>query len=80
MQVHIPQQNEIVERQNRTTIERTRSSLIECQLPIFLWIEAVTTANYLINCSPTSANHGVTSEEKYSGKKPKVEYLKFLAP
>ncbi|GJV49861.1 retrovirus-related pol polyprotein from transposon TNT 1-94 [Tanacetum coccineum] len=49
-----PQQNDVVERQNRTLVEAARTMLIFSKAPMFLWAEAVATAVfgalcYLIN-------------------------------
>ncbi|GJZ76932.1 retrovirus-related pol polyprotein from transposon TNT 1-94 [Tanacetum coccineum] len=38
-----PQQNGVVERQNRTLVEAARTMLIYAQAPLFLWAEAVAT-------------------------------------
>ncbi|GJW15191.1 retrovirus-related pol polyprotein from transposon TNT 1-94 [Tanacetum coccineum] len=39
-----PQQNDVVERQNRTFVEAARTMLIFSKAPMFLWVEAVATA------------------------------------
>ncbi|GJU16652.1 retrovirus-related pol polyprotein from transposon TNT 1-94 [Tanacetum coccineum] len=39
-----PQQNDVVERRNRTLIEAARTMLIFAKAPLFLWAEAVATA------------------------------------
>lgn len=52
-----PQQNKVSERRNRTIMERARSMTNDCQLPTYLWTEAVSYATYLINRSPTRAKH-----------------------
>ncbi|GKD16754.1 integrase, catalytic region, zinc finger, CCHC-type containing protein [Tanacetum coccineum] len=44
-----PQQNGIVERQNRTLVEFTRTMLIFSKALLFLWAEAVVTACYTQN-------------------------------
>ncbi|GJV73816.1 retrovirus-related pol polyprotein from transposon TNT 1-94 [Tanacetum coccineum] len=41
-----PQQNGVVERQNRTLMEAARTMLIFAKAPLFLWAEAVATACY----------------------------------
>ncbi|GJS11583.1 retrovirus-related pol polyprotein from transposon TNT 1-94 [Tanacetum coccineum] len=41
-----PQQNDIVERWNRTLVEATRTMLIFSKAPMFLWAEAVAIAYY----------------------------------
>ena len=74
----LPQQNGVAERRNRTIMERARSLSTHCDLPLFLWSEAVSTANYLINRSPTCANNGMTPEEKYTGQKPSLEHLRIF--
>ena len=44
-----PQQNGMIERRNRTIIEKAQSLVHDCNLPTFLWSKAVFTANYVIN-------------------------------
>ncbi|GKA13650.1 retrovirus-related pol polyprotein from transposon TNT 1-94 [Tanacetum coccineum] len=41
-----PQQNGVVERQNRTLVEAAKTMLIFSKAPVFLWAEAVATACY----------------------------------
>ena len=49
-----PQQNWVAERKNRHLLEVTRSLLIDCNVPSHLWGEAVRSAVYLINRTPSS--------------------------
>nr|GFA27144.1 retrovirus-related Pol polyprotein from transposon TNT 1-94 [Tanacetum cinerariifolium] len=42
--VRTPQQNGVVERQNRTLVEAARTMLIFSRAPLFLWAEAIATA------------------------------------
>ena len=77
-QAHTPQQNDVSERRNKTIVERARSMLSDCHLPTYLWSEAVSHAQYLINRSPTRANHGTTPEAKYTGKTPNISNLKIF--
>ena len=44
-----PQQNGVVERMNRTLNERVRSMKLHTRLPKTFWVDAVSTAAYLIN-------------------------------
>ncbi|GJR81506.1 integrase, catalytic region, zinc finger, CCHC-type containing protein [Tanacetum coccineum] len=44
-----PQQNDVVERWNRTLVEAARIMLIFSKAPMFLWAEAVATACYTQN-------------------------------
>ena len=49
-----PQQNGVAERKNRHILEVTRSLLIDGNVPSHLWGEAVRSAVYLINRTPSS--------------------------
>ena len=77
-QAHIPQQNGVSERRNRTIMERARSISHDSNLPTYLWTEAVSHAIYLINHSPTRANSGETPEERYSGIIPDISNLRIF--
>jgi hypothetical protein len=61
---------------NRTIVEKARSMLLEAGLSKEFWAEAVNTAVYLINRSPTKVVAGKTPEEAFSGKKPNLSNLK----
>ena len=50
-----PQQNGVVERKNRHLLEVVRASLIAAKLPISYWVEAITSAAYLISWVPSSS-------------------------
>ena len=71
-----PEQNGVAERMNRTVVETVRSMLSEAKLPHKLWAEAVSTAVYLRNRSPTNAVDGMTPSELLTGVKPNVKHLK----
>ena len=77
-QAHTSQQNGVAERRNRTIMERDCNLSTHCNLPLFLWSEAVSTANYLINRSPICANAGITPKERYNGQKSSVEHLRIF--
>ncbi|GJV38635.1 retrovirus-related pol polyprotein from transposon TNT 1-94 [Tanacetum coccineum] len=49
-----PQQNDVVERQNRTLVEAARTMLIFFKAPMFLWAEVVATAFFGALCYPTN--------------------------
>lgn len=51
--LYMLQQNSVVERQNPTLIEMTRSIFKAKQVPNYLWGEAINHATYIINCIPT---------------------------
>ncbi|GKF09796.1 retrovirus-related pol polyprotein from transposon TNT 1-94, partial [Tanacetum coccineum] len=48
------QQNDVVERRNRTLVEAVRTMLIFSKAPMFLWAEAVATAVFGALCYPTN--------------------------
>jgi len=50
--------------------------LNEKNLPNYFWAEAVATAVYIMNRTHTMAVHGMTPEEKFTGKKPDVSHLR----
>eukprot|EP00253_Pinus_taeda_P001686 PITA_01686 len=53
-----------------------RSMLQHRSVPNKFWAEAVFTAVYLLNRSPTQAVKGKTPEEVWSSRKPKISHLK----
>ncbi|CAL2227229.1 unnamed protein product [Prunus armeniaca] len=71
-----PQQNGVVERKNRTVVEMAKAMLHEKNMPYSLWAEAVHTAVYLLNRSPTKALENITPFEAYNGRKPGIGHLK----
>ena len=71
-----PEQNGVAERLNRTLVEMIRSMLADSEFPKSFWAEALATAIYLRNRSPTKAVEGKTPYEKMYGQKPKVGHLR----
>ena len=71
-----PEQNGVAERLNRTLVETTRAMLLDAKLPQKFWAEAISTAAYLRNRSPTSAVEGTTPHQAWYGQKPRVEHLR----
>jgi transposase InsO family protein len=47
--LHVPQQNEVVERKNRTLVEMARMMLDEHRTPRRFWANAISTACYISN-------------------------------
>ena len=70
------QQNGVAERMNRTLVESVRSMLIDAHLPHKFWAEALSTAVYLRNRSPTKAVEDKTPYEAWSGDRPNVKHLR----
>ena len=75
---HTPQQNGVAERLNRTLIESVRTMLADSRLPHRFWAEALSTAVYLRNRSPTKALEEITPHEAWSGTKPDVSSLRIF--
>lgn len=68
-----PQQNGVVERMNRTILERVRCMLSSSGLPKKFWGETVV---YLINRSTSVAKGFKTPQEIWKGKKPDISHLR----
>lgn len=68
--VGTPQQNGRVERKHRHILNVSRALLFQASLPITFWGEAVLTAAYLINRTPTSLHKGRSPYEVLHGCKP----------
>jgi hypothetical protein len=75
---YTPQQNGVAERTNRTIVEKARSLLSDAGLPKAYWAEAVSTAVYLINRTPTRVLNFKTPEEVWTGRKPDISHLKIF--
>jgi len=73
---YTPQQNGVAERANRILVEMSRCLLVQSGLCEAFWAEAIYTAVYLRNWSPTSALANMTPMEAWSGKKPGISHLK----
>ncbi|GJV32185.1 retrovirus-related pol polyprotein from transposon TNT 1-94 [Tanacetum coccineum] len=70
-----PQQNDVVERRNRTLVEAARTMLIFSKAPLFLWAEAVAIACYTQNRSLIRKHHNKTPYELLHDRKPDLSYL-----
>jgi transposase InsO family protein len=64
---YTPQQNGVAERMNRTIISKAHCMLSNSGLNRRFWVEAASTACYLINCSPSIAIDKKTPIEVWSG-------------
>ncbi|KAL0458605.1 UNVERIFIED_CONTAM: Retrovirus-related Pol polyprotein from transposon TNT 1-94 [Sesamum latifolium] len=65
---YTPQQNGVAERMNRTLLNKVHCLLISSGLPKIFWGEALLTAAYLINHSPSVPLNGKLRECVWSGK------------
>lgn len=75
---YTPQQNGIAERMNRTLLNKVRCMLLSFGLPKLFWGEAVKTAAYLVNRTPTSALNYDIPESVWSRNLVDYSYLKFF--
>lgn len=73
---YTPEQNGVAERLNRTICEKARCLLLNCELSKSFWSDAIRTAVYLLNRSPTSALNGEVSATLWYGVKPNLKKLK----
>jgi hypothetical protein len=73
---YTPQQNGVVERNNRTLIDMERTMLVEFKTPERFWSEAVNTACHAINRLYLHRLLKKTSYELLTGNKPNVSYFR----
>src|ERR1044072_6729952 len=73
---YTPQHNGMAERRNGTILNMVRSMLKEKHLDKRLWGEAVETATYILNRSPTKHLVNTVHEEVWSGRKPSVSHMR----
>ena len=73
-----PEQNGVAERKNRTLVETMRSMLAGAKLPHKFWAEALSTAVYLQNRSPTKAVKEMTPYQAWTGERPTVQHLRIF--
>jgi transposase InsO family protein len=71
---YTPQQNGVAERRNRTLMDMVRSMMAYSDLPLSFWGEALHTAVYLLNHTPSKAVK-VTPYELWKGRKPTLRNL-----
>ena len=71
-----PAQNGVAECMNRTLLETTHSMMSHSKMPSELWDEAVSTATYVRNRSPTTSLKGITPFECPYNQKSDVSNLR----
>lgn len=72
---HVPQQNGVVERKNRTLVEMARTMLDEYSTPRRFWAEAIATSYHISNHVFLRPSLGKTSYELRFGRKPSVSHF-----
>nr|GEV42388.1 hypothetical protein [Tanacetum cinerariifolium] len=70
-----PEQNGLVERQNRTLVEAARTMLSALKLPLFLWAEAIATTSYTQNRSIIIPTHDKMTYHIINDRKPSIKHL-----
>lgn len=75
---YTPEQNDLAERMNRTLVERAKCLILNSKLQKSFWAEAVYTAAYIINRSPTKALKYRTPYEMWTGKKPNINNMRIF--
>ncbi|GJV98437.1 retrovirus-related pol polyprotein from transposon TNT 1-94 [Tanacetum coccineum] len=70
-----PEQNGVVERQNRTLVEAARTMLSASKLPLFFWAEAIATACYTQNRSIIILTHEKMAYHIINDRKPSIKHL-----
>ena len=71
-----PQQNGVVERMNRTLLEKVRCLLFTSSLSKSFWGEALSTAAHIVNRNPSTALKLKCPEELWTGRRLNLNYLK----
>ncbi|KAJ9540760.1 hypothetical protein OSB04_027266 [Centaurea solstitialis] len=72
---YTPQMNGVSERRNRTLLDMVRSMMCRSSLPVSFWGHALETAAHILNKVPTKSVEK-TPYEIWTGKKPKLSFLK----
>lgn len=72
---YVPQQNGLVERENRTLTELARSMMHDVNVPKFLWVEALAAAAYILNIVPNKKQNNISPYELWEKKKPSYKHL-----
>nr|GFC28750.1 retrovirus-related Pol polyprotein from transposon TNT 1-94 [Tanacetum cinerariifolium] len=70
-----PEQNGVVERQNRTLIEVAQTTLSAAKVPLFFWAEAIATTCFTPNRSLVIPRHEKTPYHIINDQKPSVKFF-----
>lgn len=75
---YTPQQNGLAERMNRTLVEKAKCMIFDADLTKSFWAEAVATAAYIVNRSPTKGLTAMTPEEVWTGNIPDLNHMRIF--
>ncbi|GBN37520.1 Retrovirus-related Pol polyprotein from transposon TNT 1-94 [Araneus ventricosus] len=75
---YTPEQNGVIERENKILVEAARSMLHAKDLPDKLWAEAVNMAAYVLNRTEPTPEAGKSPYEIWFKRKPSVDHLKIF--
>nr|GEW56934.1 integrase, catalytic region, zinc finger, CCHC-type, peptidase aspartic, catalytic [Tanacetum cinerariifolium] len=70
-----PEQNGVVERQNRTLVEAAQTILSATKVPLFFWAEAIATTCFTQNRSLVIPQHEKTPYHIINDRKPSVKFF-----
>ncbi|GJZ91660.1 retrovirus-related pol polyprotein from transposon TNT 1-94, partial [Tanacetum coccineum] len=70
-----PEQNDVVERRNRTLVKVARTMLSTAKVPLFFWAEAIATTYFHQNSSLVIPRHEKTPYHIINGRKPSVKFF-----
>nr|GFA06405.1 putative ribonuclease H-like domain-containing protein [Tanacetum cinerariifolium] len=70
-----PEQNDVVERRNRTLVEAARTMLSAAKVPLFFWAEVIATACFTQNRSLVIPHHHKTPYHIINDRKPSVKFF-----
>ena len=73
---YTPQQNGVAERKNIHLMEVARSIMFQTNVPKQFWSDAVMTACYLINRTPTRVLDDLTPYEVLNNRKPSIDHFR----
>ncbi|MBW0524417.1 hypothetical protein O181_064132 [Austropuccinia psidii MF-1] len=72
---YTPQHNPLLERRNRSVLEKARCILLQSKLPLKYWAEAISTATFLCNLIPKHEDH-ITPYKIWHKSKPSLNKLR----
>nr|GEV40459.1 retrovirus-related Pol polyprotein from transposon TNT 1-94 [Tanacetum cinerariifolium] len=75
-----PEQNDVVERQNRTLVEAARIMLSATKVPMFFWAESIATTCFTQNRSLVIPRHKKTPYHIINDRKPSVKFFYIFGP